>query len=301
MKSVTAAGQMPAQSVYARVTQQVLRELENGTAPWRKPWRAEFGLPRNLDSRKPYRGVNVLLLMSSALSAGYGANWWCTYQQAQKLGGHVNRGEHGFTIVFYQRTPVDAEEDEPEQAAAGKRDARYRPVLKTYVVFNAVGQCSGIAVPEAPRPAWQPVEAAESIAEAMSVPVRYCGAEAFYQPARDLVTMPPRSCFDSATGFYSTLLHELVHATGHESRLDRPFDFRGTEGYAWEEVVAEMGSAMLSAIVGIPSPDFGNTASYVDHWRKRMQRDPQAVCEAAAAAQKAVEWLLMKAGLASAA
>jgi len=299
MKRFETAGQPPAKTVYERVTQRVLRELENGTAPWRKPWRAEFGLPRNLDSRKPHRGVNVLVLMSSALSAGYPANWWLTFNQARERGGHVNRGEHGYPVLFYRKMLLDADGEPFEEVEAGASTTgmKWRPVLKTFTVFN-VAQCSGLETPTgAPQLGWQPVEAAERITETMRVPVRYSGAEAFYQPARDLITMPPRNCFDSATGFYGTLLHELVHATGHESRLARPFGLRGTEAYAWEELIAEMGSAMLSAIVDIPSPDFANTASYVDHWRQRMQRDVRAVCEAAAAAQKAVEWLLEKAGL----
>ena len=150
---------------------------------------------------------------------------------------------------------------------------------------------------DAPQLAWQPVEAAERIVEAAGLPVRYEGVEAYYQPGRDMITIPPRPFFPTVMGFYETLLHELVHATGHESRLARPFGLKGTEAYAWEELIAEMGSAMLSVIVGVPAPDFPNVAAYLDFWRGRMQRDAQAICEAAAAAQKAVEWLLQTAGL----
>jgi len=291
-------GEQPFQTVYQRVTDMVLAELDKGAAPWRKPWRVEFGLPRNLESKRVYRGVNVLTLMSSALASGYDANWWLTFNQAKTLGGHINKGEHGYPVVFYKRVPLDGDgkEDDADEETASASVGRWRSVLKVFTVFN-VSQCSGITAPAAPKLAWQPLAVAEQIAEAVSLPIRYEGVSAYYDPKQDRITLPPRNLFDSAIGFYETLLHELVHATGHTSRLDRPFGAQGSEAYAWEELVAEMGSAMLAVITGVPAPDFPNFASYVDCWRKRMQRDPQAICEAAASAQKAVEWLLNKAGL----
>jgi len=297
MPSQETAGGQPVKSVYQRVTDQVLAELARGTAPWRKPWLAEFGLPRNLDSRKPYRGVNVLVLMSSALSAGYPANWWLTFNQAKERGGHVNKGEHGYPVVFYQRTPVEPAEESLELGPASRKDTHWRPILKVYTVFN-VAQCSGVEAPvDGPRLTWQPIEAAERIVEAVGLPIHYQGVEAYYRPATDSITMPPRAYFPTVMGFYETLLHELVHATGHESRLARTFGGQGTEAYAWEELIAEMGSAMLSVLVGVPAPDFPNMAAYLAGWRSRMNRDSQAICEAAAAAQKAVEWLLQAADM----
>jgi antirestriction protein ArdC len=273
----------------------VLAELAKGTVPWRQPWRAEFGLPRNLDSQKPYRGINVLVLMSSALSAGYPSNWWVTFNQAKELGGHINQGEHGFPIVFYQRAP-----SEPEEERAGGEHVRLaahgRAVLKVYTVFN-VAQCSDLTAPVAPTLTWQPVEAAEMIVATSEVPLHFTGDSAYYSPAMDAITLPPRAFFEDATGYYGTLMHEFVHSTGHQSRLDRKFGKFGSADYAWEELTAEMGSAMLSVITGVPCPDFPNMAAYLDHWRVRMHRDPQAIGEAASAAQRAVEWLLQKAGI----
>jgi antirestriction protein ArdC len=297
MQSQHTAGERPAGSVYERVTEQVLAELAKGTAPWRRPWRVEFGLPRNLDSRKAYRGANILTLMSTALAVNYPTNWWVTYKQAQALGGHVDRGAHGVPIVFYGRTPSETTTHADAQDELVITNVRWRPVLKVYTVFN-IGQCSGIVAPETPQVAWQPIAAAERITASAGVPIRYHGSETYYQPGKDVITMPPRPAFDTETRFYETLLHELVHATSHESRLARPLGLRGTEQYAWEELIAEMGSAMLSVVAGIPAPDFPNMAAYVDAWQSRMRRDPQAICEAAAAAQKAVEWLLTKADLA---
>jgi antirestriction protein ArdC len=296
MQPPQTAGDQPAPSVYARVTDQVLAELAKGTAPWRRPWRVEFGLPRNLDSRKPYRGVNVLTLMTAALGAGHGSNWWLTFNQARQHGGHVDKGAHGLPVVFYDRTPAVTTTEYDAHDELHVTTTRWRPVLRIYTVFN-VGQCAGIPVPEMPRLAWQPIAAAERITDALGVPVHYQGVEAFYHPQGDAITVPPRAFFDDETGFYGTLLHEAVHATAHESRLHRPFGAWGSEAYAWEELVAEMGSAMLSVIVGVPAPDYPNVAAYIEAWRTRMERDAQAIAEAAAAAQKAVEWLLTAADL----
>jgi antirestriction protein ArdC len=274
-------------SVYQRVTDAVLAELARGTAPWRKPWQAAFGLPRNLISRRPYHGVNTLVLMTSALTAGYEANEWLTFKQAKDLGGFVRRGEHGQPVVFFKQVSAGQDRDE---------ETSWRWVLRTYTVFNAA-QCADIAVPRPPTLTWEPVEAAERVVARAGVPIRYAGGTAYYSPQQDRITLPPRPAFDTVGGFYGTLLHELVHATGHESRLARPFGPRGSDAYAWEELIAELGSAMLSAVVGIPASDYPNIASYVDAWRRRMQRDARALGEAAAKAQKAADWLLAKAGL----
>ncbi len=300
MSSLQTAGHAPAPSVYERVTEMVLAELAKGTAPWRKPWRVDFGLPRNLESGKSYRGINVLVLMSAALGAGYDANWWVTYNQAKERGGHVNKGEHGYPILFYKKLLLDADDEPVSEVEAGESGAgmKWRPILKTFTVFN-VTQCSGVAAPAPAGPpvAIDPVATAERIVEAAGIPVRYEGVKAFYQPQRDLITLPPRTFFDSASGFYGTLLHELVHSTGHQSRLGRPYGHFGSEVYAWEELIAEMGSAMLAVITGVPSPDFPNIAAYIDSWRAKLGSDARAICEAAAAAQRAVEWLLKAADL----
>ncbi len=298
MSTATPARGQSAPSVFTRVTNLVLAELAQGTAPWRKPWRADFGLPRNLASGKAYRGVNILTLMTTALGVPYPANWWLTYQQARARGGQVRKGEHGVPILFYQPTPLAADGQSRDEAAeeTAPFSRQRRPVLKVYTVFN-VAQCSGVPTPAPLPPASDPVQAAEQLVSATHIPIRYQGSQAYYQPARDLITLPPRGAFESTAGFYGTLLHELVHATGHPSRLDRPSDTYGTPAYAWEELIAELGSAMLATITGVPSPDFSNSAAYVQSWRTRLQGDPRAIAEAAAAAQQAVEWLLQQAGL----
>ncbi len=142
-----------------------------------------------------------------------------------------------------------------------------------------------------------PVDMTERIIEAAGVPVRYQSNEAFYQPRRDLITLPPRASFSSANGFYGTLLHQLVHATGHQDRLSRGYGQFGDEAYAWEELIAEMGSAMLAVITGVPCPDLPNIAAYVHLWQRRLQSDERAIAQAAAGAQKAAEWRLGAAGI----
>jgi len=299
MSSHKTAGQAPAPSVFARVTDLVLAELAKGTAPWRKPWHVDFGLPRNMQSGKAYRGVNVLTLMTTALAVPYPHNLWLTFNQAKERGGHVNCGEHGVPILFYKKALLDADGEVLEETEAGASTIgmRWRPILKVYTVFN-VNQCACIELPaSAPQAPVDPVATAEQIVEAVGVPVRYEGTQAYYQPKRDLITLPPRTTFESTSAFYGTLLHELVHATGHQGRLNRTYGAFGDSLYAWEELIAEMGSAMLSVITGVPCPDFPNIAAYVGSWREKLQQDDRAISEAAASAQKAVEWLLVKAGL----
>ena len=227
-----------------------------------------------------------------ALGTGFSHNWWLTFNQAKTLGGHVNRDERGCPVLFYQRVLVGEAAPPADRVASGtpEDERQYRPMLKVYTVFNAA-QCSGLDLPAAPAVAWDPIQAAERIVEAVGLPIRYMGDQAFYQPQRDMITLPPRASFASPAVLYGTLLHELVHATGHEGRLARPFDTFGGSVYAWEELIAELGSAMLAVIVGVHSPNFPNIAAYVASWRKCMQRDTTAIAKAAAAAQKAVDWL----------
>ena len=166
MSAHEAAGGTPAPSVYQRVTDMVLAELAKGTAPWRKPWRVDLGLPRNLDSGKSYRGVNVLVLMSAALGAGYERNLWLTFNQAKERGGSVKKGEHGSPILFYKKMLLDAD-DEPVaevEAGASTTGMKWRPVLKTFTVFN-LAQCAGVAAPPAtiPPQGVDPVATAEQI------------------------------------------------------------------------------------------------------------------------------------------
>ena len=278
----------PRGSVFEIVTARILEQLEQGVVPWRKPWRAE--LPCNLVSGKPYRGVNVFLLASQ----GYGSCYWLTYQQTAKLGGHVKRGEHSTLVTFWhigdERTRIR------DDGTIGKT----RPfLLRYYSVFN-LEQTEGIDIPRvSSRPAVNPVEQCEAIVEGMpNAPRQEQSDRAWYRPANDTVGMPARALFDSPEEYYSTLFHELTHSTGHTSRVGREgieqLNTFGSESYSREELIAEMGAAMLCGISGIETKTLENSAAYLQSWITRLRGDSRLVVSAASAAQKAADYILGK-------
>src|SRR5713101_1355458 len=272
----------PHASVYEIVTEQVIKQLESGVAPWRKPWRTLP--PANLISKKPYRGINVFLL---AL-AGYGSQYWLTYRQAQSLGGNVRKGEHGTKIVFWKFDTFETE------TADGETEERKSAMLRYYTVFN-LEQTEGLKALLALPPAF-PIESAEAIVQGMpNPPALEQDAQAAYIPSRDTVTMPSRAAFDSQAEYYSTLFHELTHSTGHDKRLARDgFDIPqkfGSESYSREELIAEMGSAMLCGIAGIEQATISNSAAYLNSWIMRLKVDSRLVVSAASAAQKAADYI----------
>jgi antirestriction protein ArdC len=265
-------------SVYEIITGQILAELERGEVPWRKPWRTLP--PANLISKKPYRGINVFLL---ALQ-GYGSQFWLTFNQAKQLGGNVRKGEHGTKIVFWKFY----EKETPD----GEVEARKFAFLRYFSVFN-LEQTEGLkALLELP-PAF-PIESAESLVSGMPNPPAFeQDSRASYIPSLDVVTMPSRTAFASQEEYYSTLFHELAHATGNEKRLgrdgfDAPQQF-GSESYSREELIAEMTSAMLCGVAGIEQSTLGNSAAYLKAWIARLRADSKLVISAASAAQKAAD------------
>jgi antirestriction protein ArdC len=279
-------------SVYDLVTARILQQLENGVAPWRRPWGGPMRFPRNLTTLKPYRGVNVFLLACQS----YDSPFWLTFKQAQEIGGHVRKGEHGSPVVFWTEwQTTDKETGEPAKI----------PVLRHYTVFNA-GQCEGIGhlvpapkVVDNPNP---PLERCESVVMGYPNPPRVeCQFnQAFYRPTADLVGMPPRERFDSSELFYGTMFHELAHSTGHKTRLDRKdlMDLNrfGSEPYGREELVAEMGAAFLCSHAGIETATLDNSASYIDGWLRAIRQDRTLVVTAAAQAQKAADYILANEG-----
>jgi antirestriction protein ArdC len=278
----TVGNPRPQVSVYEIVTSRILAELEKGEIPWRKPWRTLP--PANLISKKPYRGINVFLL---AL-AGYGSQYWLTYRQAQALGGNVRKGEHGTKIVFWKFDKFETE------TADGETEERKSAFLRYYTVFN-LEQTEGLKALLALPPVF-PIESAEVIVSGMPNPPAFeQDAQAAYIPSRDTVTMPSRTAFDSQVEYYSTLFHELTHSTGHAKRLaregfDTPQKF-GSESYSREELIAEMGSAMLCGIAGIEQATIINSAAYLQSWIKRLKADSRLVVSAASAAQKAADYI----------
>jgi antirestriction protein ArdC len=271
---------------YEVVTESIIKQLESGVAPWRKPWRTE--MPANLASKKEYRGINVFLLAS----LGYGSRYWLTYRQAQTLGGSVRKGEHGSKVVFWK-----IDEYRKEDKDTGETENRKSILLRYYTVFN-LEQCEGIKSPE-PTRIIAPLGQCETIVNSMPNPPSFeQDSRAFYRPSTDTLGVPARSAFDSAEEFYSTLFHELTHSTGHPSRVGRegimehnPF---GSEDYSKEELVAEMGAAMLCGVAGIQSRTLDNSASYLQSWINRLRSDSRLIVSAASQAQKAADYILGK-------
>jgi antirestriction protein ArdC len=278
------------ETVYQVITDRVIALLQQGTVPWQKPWQGAELAPQNLVSRKPYRGVNVFLLHAMSYTSPY----WFTFKQAQELGGHVRKGEKACPVVFWKW--LDVERD---------GQAERVPFLRYYSVFN-VAQCEGIDahIPSAtgPKHEHSPVETAERIVQGMPKrPLIKDGqAQAFYSPTHDFVGMPSPEQFRSGEGYYSVLFHELTHSTGHESRLSRKgvsgadgqWSAFGSNPYAKEELVAEMGAAFLCGQAGIVERTIENSASYIANWLSKLKDDCKLVVQAAAQAQKAADFIL---------
>ncbi len=283
--------------VYSIVTSKIMELLEQGEIPWRKPWRSSGG-PRNLMTKKPYRGINQFLLNCSP----YDSPYWLTFRQIQGKSGSLKKGSKSQLVVFWKwidRNDKDQDEDpDSDQGTNGKI-----PLLRYYNVFN-LDQVDGIEHPpeEHLTHEFTPIEQAEQIITGMpqKPDIKYGGNRAFYSPLKDLVQLPPKEAFHSPAEFYSTIFHELSHATGHQIRLGRkgvtePTYF-GSHDYSQEELVAEMGASMLSGIAGIDRETINNSAAYIQGWLKVLKSDKRLLVHAAAQGQKAADFILGKEG-----
>lgn len=273
------------------ITAAIVERLEAGTRPWVQPWTgASVSRPLRACGT-PYQGINVLWLWMAAEAAGHSSPFWMTYRQAQVLGAQVRKGERGTVAIFYRTWQAEA--DEGEEAGVG----RTRRVLKSFTVFNAC-QIDGLPkrfFPE-PRPLPPPTErddALDCFFAAVPARIRHWGAEAFYSPVEDQVTMPEPGLFRDLDHYRATLAHELSHWTGHESRLARQMGGRfGSEAYAMEELVAELSSAILGAELGLPVDHLDHHASYLASWLKVLKADNRAILTVAAKAEEAASLLL---------
>lgn len=282
--------------VYQRVTDAIVKELEKGVCPWTKPWNADHAagrITRPLRSNGvAYRGINVIMLWASAMENGFAAPLWLTFKQALELGGHVRKGEKG-SLVVYANTLTRTETDE----VTGEDLDRTIPFMKGYTVFNAE-QVEGLPAHfyALAQPVLDPVAriaAAESFFNSVGADVRHGGNQAYYTMAEDRVQMPPFETFRDAESYYATLAHELTHWTCHPSRLEREFGRKrwGDEGYATEELVAELGAAFICADLGLASEPRPDHAAYIASWLKKLKDDKRAIFSAAAHAQRAADFL----------
>lgn len=276
--------------IYQQVTEIIVKAIEDGAASYRMPWRTSGGFPYspiNAVSKKAYRGVNVLLLWAMAQNAGYKSGLWATYKQWQELGAQVRKGEKSSHVVFWKF--FDKDEDE---GSSKEGKSRKIPMARDYSVFNAE-QVDGFApIAEAKLTREERIESADAFFKGLGVEVQPGGNRAYYEVLTDSVHMPEFQAFKEPLFYYSVLSHETTHWSGATSRLNRDLSGRfGTEGYAVEELVAELGAAFLCAELGLPTDPRQDHAPYIASWLKVLKNDKRAIFTAAAKAQEAVDWL----------
>ncbi|WP_413507788.1 ArdC family protein [Serratia proteamaculans] len=274
--------------IYQTVTDSIIAALEADVKPWACPWQRTpgmSGLPSNYATGAAYSGMNIMLLWCSASKQGFSDSRWMTYKQAKAEGGQVRKGEHGTTAIFY--TTLEKENDD------GKTD--YIPMLKTFTVFN-VEQIDGLPLSDEavfPAETFEPLPQAEALFRNSGAIIIEKGQNAFFAPSTDEIHLPDRRLFSDAANFYATGLHELVHWSGARSRLNREMKGKfGSEGYAFEELIAELGSAFLTADLGITGEV--KHESYIASWLKALKNDKRYIFKAASAASKAHRYLMDK-------
>jgi antirestriction protein ArdC len=282
--------------IYSRITNRIVAELEQDVRPWHQPWNADRAADRIIrplrSNGPPYKGINVVMLWSAAVAKGHASPLWLTFRQAFEVGGNVRKGERGELVVYADRitrTDTDAKGEEIERSI---------PFLKGYTVFNAE-QCDRLpahyyAKAEAPAlPLPARIEAVDAFATAAGADIRSGGTRAYYAEGPDYVQMPPFETFRDAESHAAVLIHELTHWTKHRTRLARDLGRSkwGDEGYAKEELVAELGSAFLCGDLGITPDVRPDHAAYIASWLKVLKDDKRFIFTAASQAQRAADYL----------
>jgi antirestriction protein ArdC len=283
------------QDVYTRITNKIVADLEQGVRTWMKPWNAgntAGRITRPLrHNRQAYSGINVLMLWASAVEQGFSAPTWMTFQQALELKAHVRKGEKG-SLVIYTNTVTRAEASDNNEET--ERAIRF---LKSYTVFNAE-QIDGLpesyySLPEATLTPVARIAHAEQFFAATQAEIRYGGNRAFYAVEPDYIQMPSIDAFRDAESFYATLAHECAHWSKHPSRLARDFGRKtwGDEGYAQEELVAELTAAFLCADLELTPEVRDDHAAYLASWITALKNNNRMIFTAAAHAQRAADFL----------
>lgn len=282
--------------VYDVINSRIMELLEQGTVPWRKTWNAASNQPKNLISKKEYRGINIFILACQE----YSSPWFLTFNQCRSKGGHVRKGEKSTPVIFWKWLDKrDAGSDDDETVTVNGKI----PMLRYYSVFN-LQQTEGIEHPPSPETTVTPfttIERAEQIVANMPLrpDIHYGGNQPAYSPVLDYVKVPVREAFESPEEFYATSYHELIHSTGHARRIGRKGilepSFFGSHEYSKEELVAEMGAAFLCGHAGIERT-IENSAAYIQGWLKALKNDKKLLIMAASQAQKASDYILNRQG-----
>lgn len=273
--------------IYQMVTDNIIIALEKGIVPWNKPWN-QSGLPMNLTTKKPYRGINPFLLSIQPFSSPY----WLTFNQIRKIkNAQLIKGAKATPIVFWKF----CESKEVDDTGKPKTFA----MLKYYNVFN-VEQTTGLEYPNPDTLDFQPIIDCENITLKMkSIPeIVFGGNRAFYDKEQDQIGLPKQEQFKSVENFYATKFHEIVHSTGHTNRLNRK-ELMNSDGvlfagddYSNEELVAELGASFLSALTGIGEKTIDNSAAYIKGWLLQLRNDKKLIVSASGKAQAAVDYIV---------
>jgi antirestriction protein ArdC len=276
--------------VYQTITDQIVKLLETGVRPWSRSWGGSDITVRPLRvTGEPYRGINVLVLWMTAQANGYSSPTWMTFNQTKEFGANVRKGEKGTQVVLYKTQVVNA----------GTDDEKKFGVLRTFTVFNC-DQIDNLpakflvkAEPVVAVAKNERIPHVDAFFDAIPVKLSHGGAKAFYVPSQDRVQLPNFEDFFTPEAYYCTKGHEYTHWTRHETRLDRSFEQKrwGDEGYAMEELVAELAAAYLAADLGLENQPREDHASYIAHWLKVLKNDSHAIFTAASYAEKAVKYL----------
>ncbi|MCB9982118.1 MAG: DUF1738 domain-containing protein [Rhodospirillales bacterium] len=284
---------MSNQDIYQSVTDAIIEAIEAGQTAekFQMPWSGFSSVPVNAQTKNTYRGINIPILWASQLQAGFASGYWGTYKQWQERGAQVKKGAKGTKIVFWKEIEIEPQEDNAE--------GETRMFARWSMVFNA-DQVEGFEIPVAGegKGSAEILAEAESFLSATGAAIRHGGDRAYYDRAGDYIALPDRDLFhdtDTSTateGFYSTAFHELTHWAGAPQRLNREKGERfGDPAYAFEELIAELGAAMLCASLGITGSTRADHAQYIDGWLKALKNDKKFIFSAASQAQKAADYL----------
>jgi antirestriction protein ArdC len=263
-------------NVYEIVTDRIIKKLESGVIPWRKPWNSCGAV--SWDTQREYRGINAMLLDPGE---------YATFRAITKAGGKVKKGAKSQIAVFWKMMDGTDSEGNPKQI----------PYMRYYSVFEINTQAEGLKSKrkDVEPHEHNPIQEAEEIKEGYRncPPITFAPGKAFYVPSTDSISVPEINDYDNPEEFYSTLFHEMTHSTGHKSRLHRSgiLDIAafGSETYSKEELVAEIGAAMLCTVAGIDQSTFENSASYISGWLRKLKGDSKLIVSAASQAQKAAD------------
>lgn len=274
--------------VFQLVTDRICALLEQNIVPWRQSW-AGAGIPKNLVTKRPYRGVNLLLLNS----LNYEHNLFLTFKQLKTIGASVNKGEKSTPVIFTKMV-------EKEVESGGEKKMEKKPMLRYYNVFN-IAQLRDVPsefMPSEQGASNKEIFECQSIIDGMPNPpkIEHKKQEAFYVPATDIINMPRMKSFKASEDYYATLFHELIHSTGHTSRLNRDEVMRsdgyGNDKYAMEELVAELGSCYLRSLCNLDIKDMSQNASYIKGWLDVLKGDKRFIIKAASKAQQGVNYII---------